>query len=327
VRYEEYVAMQNQSNDDARFLSVREISERYEKPLATVRLLLKKKLAERSANAPDLPASFLRKGEGGRRGDGFRGDFVREAMGEEASAGRFSETEKRIFGKGAKGVAIKISGDKITDVPLTGILASRRSAYLEYNQLIAEMTKEGENLRIRCITGTDFFNSQFVWYGSLTSRIAAHLGPPKVLLVYPFERAAKLRSSAEGENLSVSQFRRDAFATYSFVKDDKELRSSVKWADDIPPSMLIWTERSALVEPYDYGGRGNDRPGCIGRKAPILVVPGGTDYHVALRDSFDYVYEDKCGPHIKTYTLQQVADAFDTDLTKKARKPERRTGQ
>jgi hypothetical protein len=323
-------------NNPARYLSIREIADQYDKSVAAVRLSLNKRLQELADKAPEAERKEVRERArvhvGGRTADKYEEEFVLEAMGGKPPAGRhFGETEKHIFGRNAKGALIKVIGGKAGDpLPLTGVLASRRRADSEYHELVNEMTRQGHGLRIRCITGTDFFNSQLVWYGQLASRIEAKLGPPKVLLVYPFERAANLRSSAEGEDLARSQFRRDAIGTYEFLKaysfgnDDKDLWVSAKWVDEIPPSLLIWCEECALVEPYDYGGRGNDRAGCIGRKAPILVVPGGHDFHKALKDSFDYLYDEKGRdengqPYIKTYTLKQVAEVYEEKQTDRAR--------
>jgi len=301
-----------------RFLSIKEVAEQYDKSVAAVRSFLNKKYEDRIASTPEIQKEEMRKikakGGGGRKADRYKESFVREVMGGDSPAGQFGETERQIFGKTAKGALIRVSGGKAGD-PLMGVLASRLAAFREYNQLVEEMTREGPELRIRCIVGTDFFNSQGVWFASLTSRKEANLEPPLILLVYPRGRAAKLRISAEGEDFADSQFGRDARSTFDFIKN-KGRWMSVKWADEIPPSLLIWTKKCALVEPYEYGGRGSDSPGCIGRRAPVLVVPGGTKYHEALRDGFDYVYgekgrDEKNRPYITIYTLEQLAGEFE----------------
>ena len=282
-------------------LSISEISDRYQKSAAFVRLKLKKGL---QGLDEQRQKGVWEEGHG-RLGHRYDEEFVSQAMGA-LPARHLSDTQRRIFGRKAKGPSITVISGKVGD-PLAGILASRQEARNEYTQLIEEMAEGEHHLRIRCITGTDFFDSQSRFYGSLTKRKEQKLEKPLVLLVYPFERAAKIRSSAEGEKLAESQFRRDARGTYEFMNSYSPLVEAM-WVDEVPPSLLIWTDKMALVEPYDYGGR-VQRVGCLGRKAPVLVIPCNTSYHSALKDSFDYLYEGKC-PHIKSYDAKQVAARY-----------------
>jgi hypothetical protein len=107
--------------------------------------------------------------------------------------------------------------------------------------------------------------------------------------------------------LKTSQFRRDAERTIKFLEVyRKDLNVTVRWADAMPPSLLIWTDECALVEPYDYGHQESILVGCIGRTAPLMVVAGGTDYHSALKASFDYVFDGKNAENLPIFAFDEV---------------------
>jgi hypothetical protein len=138
----------------------------------------------------------------------------------------------------------------------------------------------------------------------------------QVQLTYPFGRGSEIRAAAEGEpNRDASQFSRDARSTYEFINSAMRRQQKnglvVKWVEDLPPSLLIWTEEYALVELYDYGRDDKALQGCIGRKAPILVINRKAKYHSLLKNSFDYVFNgDPKNTRVKTYTVEQLRKEY-----------------
>jgi hypothetical protein len=204
------------------------------------------------------------------------------------------------------------NGDHPTDASnINGILSSRIIAATAYTTLLNEMIAGGKELRIRCIAGTDIFNSQRTG-DQLLSRVTKETGHPKVLLLYPFGHAAQIRSAAEGERkLSASQFSRDARSTFEFITARKVPAVHAKWIDIALSSLLIWTAEYALVEPYDLGREDKTRVGCIGRHAPVIVVAGGTAYHTSLKNGFDYVFDGKFAlTGIRTFSIQEIAKHY-----------------
>jgi hypothetical protein len=68
-----------------------------------------------------------------------------------------TDAQRRVFqGKGIH--TVRASGGTLDDLP-RGILASRKLSNSEYWALASEMIACGSGLRIRCITGTDFFRA------------------------------------------------------------------------------------------------------------------------------------------------------------------------
>ena len=293
---------QNSASNE--WLTMTEIVEGYLMSTSTVRSVFKKRLAK----MPPEDRGLAFQGGRGRRGASYRRDFVETALGPMPTE-YLTETLRRIFGKNAKLPTVKVSGNE-EDNPLAGVLASRKKANSDYNSLVREMVRNHKGLRISCISGTDFFDSHNLIVDDFEKRVEDGLDAPKVLLVYPFGSAALRRIAAEEEgSRKASQFARDARRTFDFVRGERELKLDVKWADAIPHSFLMWTEKFALVEQYDFGFK--DRAGCIGRKAPLLVVKSGTEYHGTLEAGFDYVFNGNVkDTHVKTFLLREVANKY-----------------
>jgi hypothetical protein len=293
------------SNDN--WLTINQIADLYGKPLSTVRSVLKR----------DLPSGLDKekvfKEGSGRRPDGYHPDFVQKAFGVAPPRPRTHGLTDVL--KDSKPQGIKEIG---RDSPgcLATILQSRLAAETQFNTLVQEMARTGKGLRIRCLTGTDFFNSQKAIYRDFQARKEnpdLRKDKIKVLLLYPFGEGAHLRSLSEGDKtLKESQFYRDARATFEFLSaKDNQPRFEVKWVEPVAPGLLIWTEDYALLEPYDYGRDDDAISGCIGRRAPVLIVNGGTPYHSRLRNGFDFVFD---GTHqrkyLKTYNINAIRSKF-----------------
>jgi hypothetical protein len=139
-----------QQGATTQWLTVLDIAAAYGKGVSATRAFLNRKL-----KAPEwkehLKTSY-RAGKG-RHAAFYSRDFVIAVMGEIPNA-TLSNTEREIFSR--DGPSIKMIGGENGD-PITGILASRRRAMNAYNELVDEMTRAQRGLRIRCITGTDFF--------------------------------------------------------------------------------------------------------------------------------------------------------------------------
>jgi hypothetical protein len=288
------------------WIGLREIVNLYAGSTNSCRNRLKKALDQMSATEK---GEMHRPGKG-RQGDVYSQALVVEVFGE-APAGRLTPAQMEVF-RGKRLAHIKAIGERPEDLP-TGVLASRKVGYTEYITLANEMMGTGKGLRIRCITGTDYFNSHLPPGGFLRARSKKHHGDIRVQLTYPFGHGARIRSAAEGDrDLDASQFSRDARSTFKFITDYyKRVGLQVRWIEDLPPSLLIWTQEYALIELYDYGPEDKDQTGCIGRKAPIMVIDSSAPYHTILKNSFDYIFEgDPSETHVKVYKKAQVAEEY-----------------
>jgi hypothetical protein len=292
-------------DSDNKHFTVVQIAEMYGQTVPVTRRLLTKELKKSAASK-----NAVVKGTG-RKASVYPWEVVVKALGKEPVTSSGSLVLPRnLFGSESKAPIVRIIIEPEGKNPLFGLLTSRRKCRAEYDELVGNMARNGEDLRIWAVTGTDFFDAHSKFFQALTPRIPNR--SPKVLLLYPDCAAAHLRSAAEGEDtLETSQFRRDAERTIKFLQVYKDkLGASVVWADVMPPSLLVWTRECALVEPYDYGREDDILVGCTGRTAPIMVVAGGTDYHKALKNSFDYVFNHTENKDLQTYDLDTVFSTF-----------------
>lgn len=294
------------------WLRINEIARWYGESASSVRLKLKTALKEKVGEVPKNNVDSAYQVGSGRIGHRYHVDFVEKVFGSRPDED-LTEAERSIINNPARVANVRVVGSEADDL-LTVLLTSRLGANDAYDRLLIEMITSGRGLRIRCITGTDFFNAHRPTAEAFFQRSKNGLDGTRVLLVYPFGHGAKVRSAGEGDpELDKSQFARDAASTFGFIRANADrLQLEPKWIEDLPPGLLLWTEKYALVEPYDCGRQYIDRSGCIGRKAPIMVVRGGTAYHTILKNGFDYVFDGKeKETYLKTFSLEDLTAAYD----------------
>ncbi len=303
--------------------TINQLANWYGKSAAFVRLKINKAFKEKFGKIPETDVSSVYQRREGPFACLYHVDFAKDAIGWSPDQ-HLTEVQRGIFNRQTKLPTVRIVGSEV-DGLLTGLLGSRMKASEAYEALLIEMIGSGRGLRIRCITGTDFFNAHRPTADAFFERVNNGLDAIKIkiLLVYPFGHGARVRSAAEGDKrLDMSQFSRDAAGTFGFVSSyARKLKLDARWSEDLPPSLLVWTEDYALVEPYDHGRQDEDRSGCIGRKSPIMIVSGGTPYHTTLKHGFDYVFDSKEkkekeeDTHIKTFSLEEVAAEYNKRAT------------
>jgi len=304
------------------WLTVSEIASWYRKSPSSIRLQLRDALRKKFGDVSTTSVDLVYQKGAGQVGHRYHVDFIKQVFGSKPDQ-QLSEALTAIFNKRTKLPVVGVVGAE-PDEPLIGMLGSRMRANEVYNALVAEMIRSGRGLRIRCITGTDFFNAHRPTGDAFFERKKVGLDVAKVLLVYPFGHGAEVRSAAEGDReLEKSQLSRDARSTFEFIRSHVEMNKlelKVKWVDDLPLSLLIWTEDYALVEPYDHGRQDKERSGCIGRKAPIMVVKSGTAYHTILKNGFDYIFDGQSEEtQIQTYFLKQIDEKYSSGHPLKAK--------
>jgi len=293
---------EHERNSESEMLTINEIAQMYRRSPSSVRYLLKAH--------PDIVNRYER--GAGPRGDRYPVDSIEKVLGPSPDQ-NLTDTQRRIFSNQIKRFPTtpalpRRNRDEGSDLIVT--LKSRRGQFADYLDLLKEMIETQPGLRIRAITATDFFSAHHSVDVAFFKRVQNGLGETRVLLLHPKERGACIRSAAEGNaDLEKSQLYRDATSTVAFIRDNTErLKLNVKWTVDIPYSMLVWTEVSALVETYDYGSFDRQSSRCIGRDAPVLVVRGNTDYHRLLKEGFDYIFDgEERVTHLKTFPLKEVA--------------------
>ncbi len=286
--------------------TVDEIAVAYGISISSTRTLLKAEVN----SLPQAEREKFYEKAGGPHPDRYEITFVSKVLKDKTKS-NLNIFDRYIFLNHRKSPDIKIIGSESpSQGALFGILESRMKASNAYRELVFEIVKNGASLRIRCVSGTDFFNKHNPIIEAFRERAKHRSEPVKVLLLHPTGHGAEIRSAAEGElSAEASQLARDAHSTFGFLKvESQDLKIDPKWQEELPTSLLIWSEDIALVEPYDHGRQERDHSGCIGRKAPILIVRGGgTDYHEVLKMGFDYVFLRKeKDTHIKTWTVNEM---------------------
>jgi hypothetical protein len=306
-------------SDDARgheradWLTVTQLATFYKQSPSSIRLAL---AAERKRlDAAQWQAVCFKRA--GPFGDLYEPGFVSGVFGRRAAVESDVVSQLRTQHPGVPGMLLFDPRGSSGDVGIfMAVLESRKKAGAAYDFLLARAIEHGGDLRIRCLTGTDFFNAHKPTGDAFSKRNA----PTKVLLMYPFGHGAQVRARAErdADDLAFSQFLRDAVSTLTFMQAyGDRWNIDAKWVDDLPMSLLVWTTEYALVEAYDHGRESQDMSGCIGRKAPVLLVRGGAPYHTLLRDGFDYVFGGRMRDTlIRTYSLREVASAHRKKMVK-----------
>ena len=294
-------------SSDAKRLTIREITRAYHKNSSTIRFLLKKELARVISH--DEKHKLFQKGIG-PYGDTYHLDLIERVLGARPDQ-NFNAAQQYIHNnhEDSPTIPLVLSQPDKGKSSVLAILGSRQKSQLTYDALIQEMVRNGSELRIRCVTGTDFFNSHRPIIEDFYERSQKNSESTKVLLVHPNERGGRIRSAAEGEmDHKSSQFKRDADSTIGFMTANaRKLKLNPKWVEELPNSLLIWTQEFAMLEPYDHGHDGFNFSGCIGRKAPMLVVNGDSAYHDLLKNGFDYVFDkSEKETFIRTWSLQEM---------------------
>jgi hypothetical protein len=288
--------------DDKTF-TITELAERYRKNPSTDRAALKELATKRAYKQHVYEGA-------GPKGHRYGRKIVEDALGKppaELPGGVDDVFTRRNTFRGV----IRPRSEDSENTEIVGILSSRMTAQDAYLHLAEHAIAMGRGLRIRCLSGRDFFDKQKPLYEAFEKRAKSEgLDPGKILLLFPFGHGALVRSKAEGDsNPHLSQFGLDANNSVGFMRGQAErLKLVPRWVDDLPQSLLVWTEEYALVEIYDYGSVSEQRSGCIGRKAPMLIVRGGS-YHRMLGSGFDYIFDRKDDTGIETHGLDDVVRA------------------
>ncbi len=183
---------------------------------------------------------------------------------------------------------------------ILGVLESRELHPIDFTDLASFLIGAPGELRIRAIAATSIaWAAPFTpIYQAFQRRAKDRLGGPKILLLHPDAKAAKLRSLAEEgtRRFTETSFWENALRAFQFLHEkEKAWNVTVKWVHVAPSSFLIHnSEAGALLEMYDLG-RPPSAPGpttvCIGGRSPVLFIAPGTPYHKTLKDGFDWVFE------------------------------------
>lgn len=228
-----------------------------------------------------------------------------------------SSTLARIFRSSDFEGVLHVNSKGKSETSVAGLLESRKEANSAYEKLLSALINESDELLIRVISGQDLFNDYRPTANMLRERGCVNNKTTKVLFLYPFGDPADIRIKAEEEkSVNHPTFILDAFRTLSFIAGRRSWHIEPKWVNILHHTFMVWGNQYAIVEPYDFGKPGTNLSGCIGRKAPLLVVKGGSPYHQTLKHGFEYIYGENLNEKtysktgIKTYTLEEVSKTF-----------------
>jgi hypothetical protein len=300
------------------------------KALDYSRTYVRKKLMERLAAQPELRASVCPRAARGPAGALYTATFVREVFPNR----RFDE--RRVLAEATlpEDVQSTLSRHKSFPPSILGVLGSREVDPMDFTDLARFLIRAPGELRIRAIAATFLvYEAPFKpIYQAFQARAAAHYDGPKILLLHPDAKAAKLRSLVEEgrriRSVAETSMWQNAHQAFQFLQQkEAHWNLTVKWVHVAPSSFILHnSEAGALLEMYDLGKpptATEDTTLCIGGRAPVLFIAPGTAYHATLQNGFDWLFEPpKYMAHcIKHETAADLARYF--NRTRRA-KPNKR---
>ncbi|MDG0867401.1 helix-turn-helix domain-containing protein [Candidatus Lucifugimonas marina] len=150
----------------------------------------------------------------------------------------------------------------------------------------------------------------------------------RAILVNPVSEFARARAVAEDgaqfedeDRFKAGPLYNDSWRSLNVIaamKKDAESRDhfgiDVRFVDHWPSVYLVMTSESTFIETYHFGKPNAAVDGSsIDGLVPMFQFDSSSSYAAILRQHFDYIWSG-ANPHVKTYSLADIADAMQVDV-------------